>query len=78
MEDHHRENLRALAALGGHDEGRIPEVLALVGLDARGSDRFGEYSFGMKQRPGIAAALLGDPAFLVLDEPTNRGRLRLL
>jgi ABC-2 type transport system ATP-binding protein len=46
-------------------------VLALVGLDARGSDRFGEYSFGMKQRLGIAAALLGDPALLVLDEPTN-------
>jgi ABC-2 type transport system ATP-binding protein len=65
------ENLRALAVLGGHDESRIPEVLGLVGLDARGSDRFGEYSFGMKQRLGIAAALLGDPALLVLDEPTN-------
>jgi ABC-2 type transport system ATP-binding protein len=65
------ENLRALAVLGRHDESRIPEVLTLVGLDARGSDRFGEYSFGMKQRLGIAAALLGDPALLVLDEPTN-------
>ena len=65
------ENLRALAVLGGHQETRIPELLALVGLDARGSDRFGEYSFGMKQRLGIAAALLGDPALLVLDEPTN-------
>jgi ABC-2 type transport system ATP-binding protein len=65
------ENLRALAILGGHDETRIPEVLTLVGLDTRGSDRFGQYSFGMKQRLGIAAALLGDPAFLVLDEPTN-------
>ena len=65
------ENLRALAILGGHDERRIPDVLALVGLEARGSDRFGEYSFGMKQRLGIAAALLGDPALLVLDEPTN-------
>jgi ABC-2 type transport system ATP-binding protein len=65
------QNLRALAVLGGHDESRIPEVLALVGLDARGADRFGEYSFGMKQRLGIAAALLGDPALLVLDEPTN-------
>jgi ABC-type Mn2+/Zn2+ transport system ATPase subunit len=48
-----------------------PEVLALLGLEARGADRFGEYSFGMKQRLGIAAALLGDPALLVLDEPTN-------
>jgi ABC-2 type transport system ATP-binding protein len=65
------ENLRALAVLGGHDETRIPEVLTLVGLDTRGSDRFGQYSFGMKQRLGIAAALLGDPALLVLDEPTN-------
>jgi len=65
------QNLRALAVLGGHDESRIPEVLALVGLDTRGADRFGEYSFGMKQRLGIAAALLGDPALLVLDEPTN-------
>jgi ABC-2 type transport system ATP-binding protein len=65
------ENLRALALLGGHDESRIPEVLALLGLEARGADRFGEYSFGMKQRLGIAAALLGDPTLLVLDEPTN-------
>jgi ABC-2 type transport system ATP-binding protein len=65
------QNLQALAVLGGHDKSRIPEVLALVGLDTRGSDRFGEYSFGMKQRLGIAAALLGDPALLVLDEPTN-------
>ena len=46
-------------------------MLALAGLDARGSERFGDYSFGMKQRLGIAAALLGDPALLVLDEPTN-------
>jgi ABC-2 type transport system ATP-binding protein len=65
------ENLRVLATLGRHDAGRIPEVLDLVGLGARGSDRFGQYSFGMKQRLGIAAALLGDPALLVLDEPTN-------
>jgi ABC-2 type transport system ATP-binding protein len=65
------ENLRVLATLGGHDASRIPEVLTLVGLGARGSDRFGRYSFGMKQRLGIAAALLGDPELLVLDEPTN-------
>jgi ABC-2 type transport system ATP-binding protein len=65
------ENLRVLATLGGHDKSRIPEVLALVGLETRGSDRFGQYSFGMKQRLGIAAALLGNPALLVLDEPTN-------
>jgi ABC-2 type transport system ATP-binding protein len=65
------ENLRVLSTLGGHDPSRIPEVLDLLGLGGRGSDRFGEYSFGMKQRLGIAAALLGDPALLVLDEPTN-------
>jgi ABC-2 type transport system ATP-binding protein len=65
------ENLRVLSTLGRHDPSRIPEVLDLVGLGARGSDRFGEYSFGMKQRLGIAAALLGDPELLVLDEPTN-------
>jgi ABC-2 type transport system ATP-binding protein len=65
------ENLRVLARLGGHDPNRIPEVLALVGLDDRGADRFGAYSLGMKQRLGIAAALLGDPELLVLDEPTN-------
>jgi ABC-2 type transport system ATP-binding protein len=65
------QNLRVLARLGRHDPRRIPEVLDLVGLSARGSDRFGQYSFGMKQRLGIAAALLGDPELLVLDEPTN-------
>jgi ABC-2 type transport system ATP-binding protein len=65
------QNLRVLATLGGHDPSRIPEVLSLVALDSRGGDRFGQYSLGMKQRLGIAAALLGDPELLVLDEPTN-------
>ena len=65
------ENLRALAALGDHDRARIPVVLEQVGLGDRGQDRFGTYSLGMKQRLGIAAALLGDPELLVLDEPTN-------
>ena len=65
------ENLRVLARLGGHDSGRIAPVLELVGLGPRGGDRFGEYSLGMKQRLGIAGALLGDPDLLVLDEPTN-------
>jgi ABC-2 type transport system ATP-binding protein len=65
------ENLRVLATLSGHDARRIPEVLDLVGLAGRGRDRFGAYSLGMKQRLGIAAALLGDPELLVLDEPTN-------
>jgi ABC-2 type transport system ATP-binding protein len=65
------ENLRAVAALGHHDRARIPVVLEQVGLADRGDDRFGTYSLGMKQRLGIAAALLGDPELLVLDEPTN-------
>jgi ABC-2 type transport system ATP-binding protein len=65
------ENLRVLAALGRHDAARVPVVLEQVGLSARGGDRFGTYSLGMKQRLGIAAALLGDPQLLVLDEPTN-------
>jgi ABC-2 type transport system ATP-binding protein len=65
------ENLRVLARLGGNDVGRIPEVLDLVGLTDRAGDRFGEYSLGMKQRLGIAAAMLGDPTLLVLDEPAN-------
>jgi ABC-2 type transport system ATP-binding protein len=65
------ENLRALAALGDHDRARIPVVLEQVGLADRAGDRFGTYSLGMKQRLGIAAALLGDPDLLILDEPTN-------
>jgi ABC-2 type transport system ATP-binding protein len=65
------ENLSVLAKLSGHDPRRIVEVLDLVGLGGRGGDPFGHYSLGMKQRLGIAAALLGDPELLVLDEPTN-------
>src|SRR5262245_48989979 len=65
------ENLQVIARLGGHDERRIPDVLATVGLADRAEDRYGSYSFGMKQRLGIAAALLGNPEVLVLDEPTN-------
>ncbi len=66
-----RENLTVLTILGRHDRARIPELLALVGLASRGDDRFGRYSLGMKQRLGIAAALLGDPQVLILDEPAN-------
>src|SRR6478752_99479 len=65
------ENLRVLTALGDHDRSRISIVLEQVGLADRAGDRFGTYSLGMKQRLGIAAALLGDPDLLILDEPTN-------
>lgn len=65
------ENLRVLAAVASHDPAEIPRLLELVGLDGRGDDRFRGYSLGMKQRLGIAAALLGDPDLLILDEPIN-------
>jgi ABC-2 type transport system ATP-binding protein len=65
------ENLELIARLSGKGEDRIGHVLEQVGLEGRGHDRFGTYSFGMKQRLGIAAALLGEPRLLVLDEPTN-------
>jgi ABC-2 type transport system ATP-binding protein len=66
-----RANLEALAVLGGHPKTRIGQLLELVGLAERAGDRYGSYSLGMKQRLGIAAALLPDPALLVLDEPAN-------
>ncbi len=65
------ENLQLLATLAGHEPGAVRTVLKRVGLNDRADSRFGEYSLGMKQRLGIAAALLGDPQLLVLDEPTN-------
>lgn len=65
------ENLRVLATLGGCDQGRVKELLSLVGLSDRGSSKYKTYSLGMKQRLGIAAALLPNPKLLILDEPTN-------
>jgi ABC-2 type transport system ATP-binding protein len=64
-------NLAALAELGGHARDRVGAALDRVGLADRAGDPFRSYSLGMKQRLGIAGALLGDPDLLVLDEPTN-------
>jgi ABC-2 type transport system ATP-binding protein len=67
-----RDNLRAFGSvLGWVGKARIDEVLTLVGLGDRGNDRVGSYSLGMKQRLGLAVALLQDPELVVLDEPTN-------
>lgn len=67
-----RNNLRALgSALGGVPEKRIDAVLELVGLRGRQKDKVRTYSLGMKQRLGIAMALLQEPDVLILDEPTN-------
>ena len=65
------DNLRVLARHARVHETSIPPVLEEVELTARAGDRFGTYSLGMKQRLGIAAALLKDPELLILDEPTN-------
>ena len=66
-----RANLASLARLRGLPSSRVHEVLDIVGLLGREKDPVKRYSLGMKQRLGIAAALLPDPALLVLDEPTN-------
>ncbi len=66
-----RANLGALATLAGVESSRVTAVLEQVDLLERAGDRFATYSLGMKQRLGVAAALLKDPEVLVLDEPTN-------
>jgi ABC-2 type transport system ATP-binding protein len=66
-----RAHLSALAAGGGIPPRRVDEVLDIVGLTGAARRRAGKFSLGMAQRLGIAAALLGDPGVLLLDEPVN-------
>jgi ABC-type multidrug transport system ATPase subunit len=66
-----RDNVRVLARARGLDDAAVDEALDVVGLRGRGGSRYGGYSLGMRQRLGVAGALLGSPDLLVLDEPTN-------
>jgi ABC-type multidrug transport system ATPase subunit len=65
------DNLRVVARYARVPDHRVTDVLRIVDLSDRAGDRFGTYSLGMKQRLGVAAALLKDPELLILDEPTN-------
>lgn len=64
-------NLEVLTRLGGYPRSRVNELLDMVELSDRARDRVGSYSMGMKQRLGVAMALLPDPDLLILDEPAN-------
>jgi ABC-2 type transport system ATP-binding protein len=67
-----KDNLRIFARIiGGDAEEHIPNHIEQVGLKGRGEDKVGTYSLGMRQRLGLASAMLGDPELLILDEPTN-------
>ena len=67
-----RRNLRLMGSLNGEvEEKRIDEVLDIVGLRERADSKVGDYSHGMKQRLGIANALINEPELVILDEPTS-------
>jgi len=65
------ENLRLVARYAGAELSRVEAALATVDLSSRARDKFGTYSLGMKQRLGVAAALVKNPELVILDEPTN-------
>ncbi|WP_147796717.1 ABC transporter ATP-binding protein [Cellulomonas sp. Y8] len=65
------DHLAAVARAGGVARSRVPEMLDLVGLGGAGNRPAGDFSLGMKQRLGIATALIGDPAVVIFDEPLN-------
>lgn len=65
------ENLKQFSLLYGGTEAEIQEILELIGLKDTGKKKAGKFSLGMKQRLGIGIALLGNPEFLILDEPVN-------
>lgn len=66
-----RNHLRWLAATNGISTARVDECLDIVGLTEAAGRRVGQYSLGMRQRLGLAGALLGDPRYLIFDEPLN-------